>query len=546
MTTRELRVINTFRKKINNQEPFFLNSKEGLDIYKQAHSISKSYNDLPDNKRAQYLSPSELYASVLIYNFYQEMVSKYLKEQDPSFFSRFVRTSNNQKDCQKTLDFYDENFPTLNPNRLEIIEELKKEESSREFFIHKVMLENIAICKAINPLINDPNLKFPKSINSVSMLLGAYDQNKETLFDILTSPSKAYPRSLEKQIEYILEHWKDLLSKDLLLMLKKGLSAIKEENENRFNGPFVKSDNFQEVDYTNSYNEYEAFTIDKDWMPNVVMMAKSTLVWLDQLTKKYNRPITQLDQIPDQELDDLQNRGFTALWLIGLWQRSEASKRIKHLCGNNEAEASAYSLYANEISTKIGGWPALYNLKQRCQERNIRLASDMVPNHTGIDSTWIHNHPEYFIQQSWPPFPSYTFNGEDLSTNPNIEIKIEDHYYNQSDAAVAFKRYDKRTGETSYIFHGNDGTSMPWNDTAQLDYLRKETRDAVIKEIFGVARNFPIIRFDAAMTLAKKHIQRLWYPLLGNGAEIAGRSQYALSQKEFDRLLPIEFWIGEN
>ena len=57
------------------------------------------------------------------------------------------------------------------------------------------------------------------------------------------------------------------------------------------------------------------------------------------------------------------------------------------------------------------------------------------------------------------------------------------------------------TGDARYIYHGNDGTSMPWNDTAQLNYLNPAVREAVIQTILEVARRFPIIRFDAAMTL---------------------------------------------
>jgi DNA-binding transcriptional ArsR family regulator len=44
------------------------------------------------------------------------------------------------------------------------------------------------------------------------------------------------------------------------------------------------------------------------------------------------------------------------------------------------------------------------------------------------------------------------------------------------------------------MVHGNDGTSMPWNDTAQLDYLKAEVREAVIQTILHVARNFPVSR----------------------------------------------------
>ncbi|MCD4760322.1 alpha-amylase, partial [bacterium] len=217
-------------------------------------------------------------------------------------------------------------------------------------------------------------------------------------------------------------------------------------------------------------------------------------------------------------------------------------KKIKQLTGNPEAEASAYSLNSYEIASTIGGGISLDNLRDRCAARGIRLASDMVPNHTGVDSNWIINKPDLFLQMETPSFPSYTYNSEDLSRNPDVGIFLEDHYYNQTDAAVSFKRTDKRTGKSVYIYHGNDGTSMPWNDTAQLNFLNPETRETIIKEIIQVAKQFPIIRFDEAMTLAKKHIQRLWYPKPGTGGDIPGRALYGMDQPDFDKAIPVEFW----
>ncbi len=119
---------------------------------------------------------------------------------------------------------------------------------------------------------------------------------------------------------------------------------------------------------------------------------------------------------------------------------------------------------------------------------------------------------------------------------------LEDHYWDDSDAAVTFKRFDRETGDERYVYHGNDGTSFPWNDTAQLDFLSADVREHVIGVILDVARRFPIIRFDAAMVLARKHIQRLWWPLPGSGDGIPSRAQYAISQEEFDRRMPHEFW----
>ena len=167
----------------------------------------------------------------------------------------------------------------------------------------------------------------------------------------------------------------------------------------------------------------------------------------------------------------------------------------------------------------------------------------MVPNHTGIDGNWVYEHPDFYISQDKPPFPSYTYTGPDLSNNRDFEIRLEDHYYDRTDAAVTFELKNKATGEKRYIFHGNDGTSMPWNDTAQLDYLNPETREAIIEKIIHVAKHFHIIRFDAAMTLAKRHIQRLWYPKPGEGGDnIAGRASHSMSDEEFNSRIPEEFW----
>ncbi|MEW5942118.1 MAG: alpha-amylase family glycosyl hydrolase, partial [Chloroflexota bacterium] len=265
-------------------------------------------------------------------------------------------------------------------------------------------------------------------------------------------------------------------------------------------------------------------------------------VWLDQLSKKYQRNISTLDQVPDEELDTLAHRGFTGLWLIGLWERSRASQTMKQRMGQQDAVASAYSLNSYDIANDLGGWGALENLRWRAWGRGIRLSADMVPNHMGIDSNWVVEHPDWFLSVDQPPYPSYTFNSENLSDDSRVGIFLEDHYYNHSDAAVVFKLHHHQTNGTRYIYHGNDGTSFPWNDTAQLNYLKAEVREAVIQTILHVARNFPIIRFDAAMTLAKKHIQRLWFPEPGAGGAIPSRAERGLTRSEFEAAMPEEFW----
>ncbi|MCI0478413.1 MAG: alpha-amylase, partial [Anaerolineales bacterium] len=313
---------------------------------------------------------------------------------------------------------------------------------------------------------------------------GPDDQN---LIDLLRAPALASPHSLEGQLEFIRARWLTLIGKYLRLLLV-GLDLIKEESRLFFFGagqarvPEFKR-GVSDGAYDGDYPEYERFSRDLDWMPRLVLIAKSTYVWLDQLSKKYRRAITRLDQIPDEELDRLARHGFSGLWLIGVWQRSPASKRIKELCGALNAEASAYSVYEYRVADDLGGDAALENLKARAWQRGVRLASDMVPNHMGIDSRWVSEHPDWFVASGYAPFPSYSFTGENLSRDPRVGIFLEDHYFNRSDAAVVFKRVDFATGDTKYIYHGNDGTSFPWNDTAQLNFLQAQVREAVIQMI---------------------------------------------------------------
>ena len=210
--------------------------------------------------------------------------------------------------------------------------------------------------------------------------------------------------------------------------------------------------------------------------------------------------------------------------------------------GDPEAIASAYSLDDYQIADDLGGTEGIENLCARAIRRGIRLASDMVPNHMGIDSCWVADHPDWFLSLDHSPYPSYTFSGPNLTQKESLGVYLEDRYYNRTDAAVVFKRKNFYTGEERYIYHGNDGTFLPWNDTAQLDFSKAAVREAVIQTILNVAHQFPIIRFDAAMTLAKEHIQRLWFPPPGQGGAIPSRSGRGMSQTEFDQAIPREFW----
>ena len=523
---------------------------------------------------SQTINPGALYAMGLIDEMSHALVDYYRQRLDPKVMAGALEWFDSRvgkAELDKTILAFVEQFPTADVYRKEktLAEWLAGETdgiSHRAVAFEEMTLLWLANAnpafKPFSELFTDQSLAAVTRYQQITSGLREFfstrpplGPKKQNLIDMLRGPALASPDSLSGQLAYIIENWAELIG-DALSKLLLAIDVLKEEDIAiwmRFNPPganAARRGNFPwNVDkkgevpsYVESAQETERFSPDQEWMPTTVLIAKSTYVWLEQLSRYYGRHIYRLDQIPDEELRRMAGHGINSLWLIGVWERSSASQSIKQLCGNHDAVASAYSLYGYDIAHDLGGEAAYRNLRDRAYAHGVRLASDMVPNHMGIDSSWVIEHPEWFMSRPDSPYPAYRFEGPDLSRDGRVEIKIEDHYYEQSDAAVVFRRRDKWTGDTRYVYHGNDGTSFPWNDTAQLDYLNPATREQVIQTILHVARLFPIIRFDAAMTLAKRHFQRLWFPIPGTGGAIPSRAEYSMSKADFDRAMPEEFW----
>jgi glycosidase len=513
-------------------------------------------------------SPGDLFAMGLLHEVLHLAIARYREQADPRawpdalgwFESRLGRGA-----LDGALLAFAEDFPVVAVHRGHLSAAAWLEGETSGVSHRAVALEEMLLlwlananpaCGEYAELFDESPLRARSAYGQVVGAMREYFETRPrfgpqraNLVDFLRAPALAAPHSLAEQLAWIRTHWAWLLG-DFLARLLVALDVLAEEarywSQHGWRvgpgGLGGESGDAAVLRFGGQDDEYEAFSPDQDWMPTCVLIAKSTHVWLHQLEVAYRRDVKRLDQIPDEELDRLRELGVNAIWFIGLWERSRASQRIKQLCGNPEAAASAYSLHDYAIAHDLGGEAAWRALRDRAAARGLRLASDMVPNHMGLDSRWVIEHPEWFLQLGEPPYPAYTFDGPDLSDDARVGLWVEDHYYDRSDAAVVFKRLDRGTGEVRYLYHGNDGTSFPWNDTAQLDYLRADVREQVIRTILDVARRFPIIRFDAAMTLAKRHIQRLWFPEPGSGGGIPSRAGHGLTRADFDQLMPQEFW----
>ena len=526
-------------------------------LFAQRMNEKKDLISFPDRA----IKAGQINAMGLIDEILHYVVGLYRDEKNPKVIQQaldWLYEKLGKQKVEEVLRQFAEEFPAVAVYRGEVETESYLEGETAGVSHRLVVLEEMVMLwlgnrnPAFSPfleLFDDAALKENSSyLQIIETLHSFFDQqpffgpDHQNLVDMLRSPALAVPHSLSGQLAYIREKWGYLLGSYLLRVLSS-LDLVKEEEIAELRRMASWSRAPAEVyEFLGMEDEPEHFSFDLEWMPKLVLMAKNVYVWLHQLSRKYRRSIYRLDQIPDEELNLLDRWGFTGLWLIGVWERSLASRRIKEILGDPDAVASAYSLFDYQIASDLGGEEAFQNLKDRAWRRGIRMASDMVPNHVGIDSRWVIEHPDWFVSLDYSPFPAYRFSGPDLSWHGEVGIYLEDHYFDRSDAAVVFKRVDRRTGNEKFVYHGNDGTRMPWNDTAQLNYLNPEVREGVIQTILHVARKFPIIRFDAAMTLAKRHYQRLWFPEPGTGGAIPSRAEHGLSKKQFNDLLPEEFW----
>ncbi len=548
-----------------------LSAKESfLKTEKQA-SIINDFLKKQKGTDTKPVLPAQLHGMKLLHELFHYILSISLSAKQPDLLDRvnilMIQDLSEEKSAEYLKKFLT-SFPPLNvfqekvspenwlqrdKSRTDVIEEsflvwLNNQNPALEQFSDFLSDQEIMHAEAFGKLI--------RNLQNAMHAMGPVGSGDADLVELLFRPIRHAPSSVLEQLRYIRLNWGDILKdspfwgqlagtiefiedEDKYLFFEK----ITREEEGRQDGHWFEKKaqipDYSSLDYDNAPAHY---SLDSSWMPEVVMLAKSTYVWLDQLSKRYRKAVNRLQDIPDEELDLMAERGFTALWLIGLWQRSTASQKIKQMQGNPEAKASAYALEKYDISDDIGGYEGYENLKNRARLRGIRLASDMVPNHTGMDSELVRNQPDWFLSAAEPPYFNYSYTGPNLSSDPRYGIFLEDGYWNRSDAAVTFKRVDYMNGDTRYIYHGNDGTNMPWNDTAQLNFLSAEVREGVIQQILHVARMFPVIRFDAAMVLAKRHIQRLWFPLPGHSAAVPSRSGYAMSMSDFDAAIPEEFW----
>src|SRR5262245_50175465 len=311
----------------------------------------------------------ELAALALLHEIFHLVVAAAAEEDarlEMDAASGTVRTALGPKPYDALLASLATEFPDLDARELP--------ERLEELLLLRVTNENPAL-GPLHELVDDGRVRPSERDRAIAALeqLSADGPSLGpeglSLIELLRAPARAHPTSLSGQLRWIRDRWGSLLGDRLAALLGRlllTLDVISEEERGlhqKFGGGFGDAGGRPDVsDFSALGDEPERFSSDDAWMPRLVLIAKSSHVWLDQLSNWHGREIRSLDQVPDEELDRLARFGVTSLWLIGLWQRSRASQRIKAWRGNPDAAASAYSLDDYRIADDLGGEAAWANL----------------------------------------------------------------------------------------------------------------------------------------------------------------------------------------
>jgi glycosidase len=221
----------------------------------------------------------------------------------------------------------------------------------------------------------------------------------------------------------------------------------------------------------------------------------NTRVWLTELSRQLGRHAT-LDDIPDAELDRLAELRFDWVWFLSVWQTGPAAQAISRAhpgwrrefaetlpdLKDEDIAGSGFAIQNYTAHRDLGGAAALARLRQRLQQRGLKLMLDFVPNHMAPDHPWIDTHPDYFVHGS----------ESDLAGAPQNYCRVQ-----------------TKNGPL-VLAYGRDPYFDGWPDTLQLNYGNPELQQAMIGELEHIAGQCDGVRCDMAMLVLPDVFERTW------------------------------------
>ena len=206
--------------------------------------------------------------------------------------------------------------------------------------------------------------------------------------------------------------------------------------------------------------------------------------WLYELSKKYEKSITKIRDIPLQELDYLKENGIDIIWMMGVWQLGEYGlefdKTIDYYSNylpdwkEEDVIGSPFAITEYTCNKELGTNEDLIWLRLQINERNMKLMLDFVPNHSAVDA------------------PSAEF-------NPKLYIR-----------APEGKKDSGRYTNLGYAYGRYSNNADAWKDVIQFNYWEEETRKFMKDNLMTVLNYADGVRVDSSSLVLNDVFVKVW------------------------------------
>ena len=196
----------------------------------------------------------------------------------------------------------------------------------------------------------------------------------------------------------------------------------------------------------------------------------NTRPWLYELSKKYNKSISELVDIPLEEFDFLKQNGVDIIWMMGVWQlgqygldfdRKQNYSKYLPDWTIDDVIGSPYAVYEYTLNPSLGKNEDLIWLKEQINKRGMKLMLDFVPNHSAVDAPQTKDKKEMYIR---------------------APKGVEDE-----------ERYTKEG-----LAYGANENHFTWKDVLQWNYWNKDTIEFMKNNIIKILSYADAIRCDVA------------------------------------------------
>ncbi len=217
------------------------------------------------------------------------------------------------------------------------------------------------------------------------------------------------------------------------------------------------------------------------------------------------------------DLKSIKAGGFSSIWLMGIWDIGPKVRAISKKYGEDFL-GSPFAIRDYRVSEELGTEDEFAALVARAHTIGLKIIVDFVPNHMGLDSDWLNQHPEYFIHRPLAATDSSLSDSE-------LEKKYPGYFVHRT---PSYPHGNRRIPKTILVAYGKDPYFYPWIDTAQLDFAEPALRRKMTDVLCDIARRVDGVRCDMAMLVLREQVKIHRHP--------------EMTWDAFNRMMPEEFW----